>query len=77
MAMFGYAKGWTEIGTQFGATGRRAREWFRAGAPIILIGEKPVTRLDDLWYWLLENGAETEAQRRSERDIGGKYGNHD
>lgn len=54
----GYAIGWSEIGAAFGASGRRAREWRRAGAPILLLGAKPVTRIDDLWYWLIDHKAE-------------------
>ena len=54
----GYVVGWKSIGEAFGATGKSARAWRRAGAPILLLGEKPVTRRDDLWYWLLDHRTE-------------------
>lgn len=50
-----FALGWISIGRIFGATGKQVREWARAGAPVLLLGEKPVASVDDLWKWLLEN----------------------
>lgn len=50
-----YALGWVSIGRIFGATGRQVKEWAQAGAPVLLLGEKPVASVDDLWKWLLEN----------------------
>ena len=40
--------------------GQTVKEWHAAGAPILLLGEKPVTRLDDLWLWLLEHRQDLE-----------------
>lgn len=51
----GYALGWVSIGRTFGATGKQVKEWAQAGAPVLLLGDKPVARVDDLWKWLLEN----------------------
>lgn len=48
-------KGWTRIGQTFGTTGKRAREWACAGAPILLFGNDPVCDADCLMQWLLEN----------------------
>ncbi len=56
--MDGFCTGWREIGGVFGVTGKRVQAWRRAGAPILLLGAKPVTRLDDLWYWLLDHRTE-------------------
>lgn len=39
----------------FEYTSKNIKAWTQAGAFIFLLGSKPVTRLDDLWYWLLEN----------------------
>ena len=56
--MDGYCTGWREIGEVFGTTSKRVRAWRQAGAPILLLGKQPVTRLDDLWYWLLDHKKE-------------------
>ncbi|MBD5417077.1 MAG: hypothetical protein HDR50_05340 [Desulfovibrio sp.] len=49
------ALGWVAIGRIFGATGKQVKDWAQAGAPILLLGDKPVASVDDLWKWLLEN----------------------
>ena len=46
--------GWTAIGEVFGVTDRIVKTWHEAGADILLLGNKPVTKLDDLWHWLKE-----------------------
>ena len=51
----GFALGWVAIGRIFGATGKQVKEWAQAGAPILLLGDKPVASVDDLWKWLLDN----------------------
>ena len=48
-------KGWQRIGQEFGATGKRVKEWASAGAPIQHFGAEPVADMDGLWQWLLEN----------------------
>ena len=50
-----YVVGWKEVGTVFGVPVKTVKVWHEQGAPILLLGEKPVTRLDDLWLWLLEH----------------------
>ncbi|MBQ9405948.1 MAG: hypothetical protein IJU37_04300 [Desulfovibrio sp.] len=64
--MNGYEHGWTAIGSAFGVSGKQARKWRQQGAPILLLGEKPVTRIDDLWRWLLEHRAEAGEQPDTE-----------
>lgn len=46
--------GWKKIGTTFGLSSRKAREWYDKGAPIIMVGEKPVAEAGELWRWLRE-----------------------
>ena len=58
----------------FGATGKSAREWRQAGAPILLLGAKPVTRLDDLWFWLLDNKQAVEVTGDMDGDLSGLEG---
>lgn len=50
-----FVSGWPDIGRMFGATGKAAREWYSMGAPILCLGEKPITEPQALWQWLLEN----------------------
>ena len=49
-----FAKGWKEIGTVFGVSGKEVKAWYADGAPILILGEKPVAELGGLWRWLLE-----------------------
>lgn len=55
-----FVTGWTDIGRVYGATGKQAREWYGMGAPILCIGDKPVTDPRDLWAWLLKHRREVE-----------------
>lgn len=43
---------WKSIGQTFGVGSRTAREWYDRGAPIILVGKKPVAEAWELWEWL-------------------------
>ncbi|MBR3665207.1 MAG: hypothetical protein IKN64_11265 [Desulfovibrio sp.] len=49
-----FVHGWKQIGEAFGLNGKHARQWYAEGAPILLLGEKPVTELGGLWKWLLQ-----------------------
>ncbi len=49
-----FVKGWTQIGEVFGVKGRDVKEWYSQGAPVVLLGSKPVTEVGGLWLWLLE-----------------------
>lgn len=59
-----YIRGWANIGKIFGVSGKVVRTWAIAGAPVLQLGANPVTRLDDLWAWLLEHRNEIEEYAR-------------
>lgn len=49
-----FVRGWRQIGDVFGVAVKVVKQWENEGAPILILGDKPVTRFDDLWYWLVE-----------------------
>lgn len=49
-----FVQGWTQIGRVYGVPRQKVQEWYSAGAPILLLGKKPVAELGRLWTWLLE-----------------------
>lgn len=61
--MSAYMTGWREIGATFGVRQGAVKEWANMGAPILLLGREPVTRLDDLWGWLMEHRKELENKK--------------
>ena len=50
-----FVKGWLEIARVYGTTGQAVQEWYADGAPILLLGSKPVAELGRLWDWLLDS----------------------
>lgn len=50
-----FIRGWARIGEIFGVSGKVVMQWEQEGAPILVFENKPLTRLDDLWYWLLDS----------------------
>lgn len=53
-----YVTGWGDIGRIFGVTAKAVKSWYAKEAPILLIGTRPVSKIDDLWYWLLDHREE-------------------
>lgn len=45
---------WSEIAKAYGLPAKYARQWYEQGAPIILVGKKPVAEVWKLWCWMNE-----------------------
>lgn len=45
---------WANISTAYGLPIKYARQWYEQGAPIILVGKKPVAEVWELWCWMKE-----------------------
>lgn len=41
--------GWDEIASAFGVPRTFPRQWYDLGAPIVLVGKRPVTETWELW----------------------------
>ena len=56
-----FVLGWLEIGKVYGVNRQAVQNWYTLGAPILLLGTKPVAELGRLWEWLLaQYGKERE-----------------
>ena len=59
-----FVTGWPEIAAVFGVKQKTVKAWYVMGAPILCLGEKPVTETGDLWAWLLDHRQEVEQGER-------------
>lgn len=48
-----FVRGWFEIGSVYGVSGKEVKAWYADDAPILLLGNRPVAELGRLWNWLL------------------------
>jgi phage terminase Nu1 subunit (DNA packaging protein) len=46
---------WRELAQAFGLPTRAVKGWYDLGAPIVMIGDKPVAEAWELWTWLREH----------------------